>query len=121
MLTALSSGCGDKEAPAGECALPEEPRFDLTRVTLDGDRSNDQCPAIAAEAFDTDALAEQGDCAQVVVDCVIELTCEYEGLTIYGRLAEREGELVGRFDVEQPLVCIYSVEAEWQTVFDGGE
>jgi hypothetical protein len=120
-MMAWSSGCGDSEAPPGECSLPEEPRFDLTEVTLDVDRSNDQCPTIAASALDTDALAEQGDCEQVVVDCVIELTCDYEGLTIKGRLAEREGKLVGRFDVEQPLICIYAIQAKWQTSTDGGE
>lgn len=112
-------GCSAEPAPSPECSLPEAPRFDFTEVDLDEARSNAGCPEIAPDSLDTDALAEQGLCEQAIVDCVIELTCDYEGLAIHGRIAESDGALVGRFDIESPVTCLYSVKAEWK-VSDGG-
>lgn len=122
-VAALNMGCGDPEASPAACSLPAEPEFDFTKVDLDTDRSNANCPVIAASALDTSALAEQQRCEQAINNCVIELSCDYEGLTIQGRLAERESGLVGRFDVESPFVCIYSVQAKWKSAStaDGGE
>jgi hypothetical protein len=122
LAAALHVACSDPEAQPGECSLPAEPEFDFTEVDLDTERSNVNCPEIAASALDTTVLAEEQRCEQAINNCLLELSCDYEGLTIEGRLAEREGGLVGRFDVETPIVCIYSVRAEWTsgTVADGG-
>lgn len=115
----LISACGGTETPPPECTLPNEPLFDVTEVKVDEAKSNDDCPDIAAADLDTQALQQQGLCEQKVDDCIIVLTCDYEGLTIRGRLAERDGALVGRFDIEQPITCVYSVKGEWQDD-DGG-
>lgn len=113
------SSCGDEAAPPVECSLPESPRFDFTEITLDADKSNRECPEIAPSALDTDALEAQGVCERAVVDCVIELTCDYEGLVIHGRMKEGSQGLVGRFDIETPVTCLYDVKATWKQD-DGG-
>lgn len=115
----VAPGCSDDEAPPAACALPEAPRFDFTEIALEEDKSNEQCPEIAPSALDTDALSEQGVCEQTIVDCIIRLTCDYEGLTINGRMAEANGGLSGRFDIESPVTCLYAVKAKWKEP-DGG-
>jgi hypothetical protein len=112
-------GCSDDQEPAVACTLPETPRFDFTAVELDVDKSNAQCPLIAPSSLDTETLAEEAACEQAIVACVIELNCDYEGLSIHGRMAESNGGLAGRFDIETPVTCLYSVKAKWKGP-DGG-
>ncbi len=114
-----ASGCGSGEEAPSVCTLPDAPRFDFTEIELDAPKSNPDCPEIAPSALNTDALAEQGVCEQTIVDCVIELDCDYEGVAILGRMVESDGQLVGRFNIETPLTCVYSVEAKWKQA-DGG-
>lgn len=111
----LTAGCGSEPAaPAEECSLPDDPHFDFTKVTLDADKSNKDCPEIDAALLDADALAEQGSCEQSIVDCVIELNCDYEGFAIHGRMIESGDGLTGRFDIETPVTCLYTVKAKWK-------
>lgn len=118
-MGAAALGCSDDAGPPASCTLPSTPRFDFTEIDLEEKRSNAACPEIAPSALDTDELSERGVCEQTIVDCVVRLTCDYEGLTIKGRMGESNGGLSGRFDIESPVTCVYAVKAKWKET-DGG-
>lgn len=109
----LAAACGTPSSEPAECTLPEDDRFRLTDVELDTSRSNRACPEFVASEWDTRALIDQGLCEREIVDCVVELTCIYDGFEVYGRFGDRQGRVVGRLEVESPFACIYAAEGEW--------
>lgn len=113
----VTLGCGE-ESPT-QCNLPEPARFDFTEVKLETSKSNANCPTIAPSALDTDVLSEQNVCEQDIVDCEVQLTCDYEGLAIHGRVVESEGRPVGQFYTEAPITCLYAVKGKWKKPDDG--
>lgn len=113
----VTLGCGE-ESPT-QCNLPEPARFDFTEVKLETSKSNANCPTIAPSALDTDVLSEQNVCEQDIVDCEVQLMCDYEGLAIHGRVVESEGRPVGQFYTEAPITCLYAVKGKWKKPDDG--
>lgn len=110
----VTLGCSDDASSEDSCTLPKEPAYEITSTVLKKSASNDACPTEVPAALDSKSLEEQGSCQQDISDCVIQLECDVMGFAIEGKLAERDGNLVGRVEVTRPIKCVYEVTGKFR-------
>ena len=109
----VNFGCADDPEAAGECGLPDDPQFEVTTTTLQTDASHMSCPTDVPTGLGSDDIESEGVCAQTISGCAIHLTCDVEGFVLEGKLGERDGLLVGRVELTQPIKCVYELSGKF--------
>jgi hypothetical protein len=114
----VTAGCGSDPKPGPSCDLDDSVRFEFTKVTLNADLSSAGlggvlvCPEVSPDTLNGQLDAGADACEVDVDGCQANVTCDFAGIaTVTGAVVAEDDGFVGRFRVDEPITCVYDVEA----------